>query len=437
MVETKPNYKPLVKGYFEKDPLGVAQILETMSEEEATEIIKSLPSSLSAKAIKYMPAGYAALLLKELSNEKFCKIALELDPLNLSTIFLELPNDKKEEFLNTLPEKNKKQIQEYLTFPEDSVGRIMSTNYLAFYTYEKVKDVIYKLRQLAKKQQTESYAYVLNEEDCLVGVINMHDLLLASSDTVLENIAKKDIFAINCFSDRETAANEISKRKYFVAPVTDSQNKLMGIIKAEQLIHEVQEEASEDIQRMFGAGGDEKTFSPISFSLQKRLPWLHVNLLTAFIAAAVVAIFEDIIAKMTILAVFLPVVAGQGGNAGAQSLAVVMRGLVMREIPRKKVIRLVAKEALLGIISGLIIGIVTGVIAYLWHGNSFLGIVIGLAMLVNLFVAGLSGAAIPLTMKAIGLDPAQCSNIILTTITDVMGFFSFLGFAVLFQNYLI
>jgi magnesium transporter len=229
---------------------------------------------------------------------------------------------------------------------------------------------------------------------------------------------------------------EFSKRRYFAAPVIDSERRILGIIKAEQLIHGVQEEVVEDLQRMVGAGGDERTFSPVSYSLKKRLPWLHVNLLTAFLAAAVVALFEDLIARITVLAVFLPVVAGQGGNAGAQSLAVVMRGLVMREIPRSRVKELVLKESWMGAVSGATTGVVTAAVAWMWHGNPWLGLVIGLAMIVNLLAAGFSGAFIPIAMKAVGLDPAQCSSIILTTVTDVVGFFAFLGFAMLFQGHL-
>jgi magnesium transporter len=219
--------------------------------------------------------------------------------------------------------------------------------------------------------------------------------------------------------------------------VVDSPTHIVGIIKAERMIQGVQEEATQDIQKMFGAGGDEKAFSSIPFSLRKRLPWLHVNLATAFMAAAVVAMFEDIIAKLTVLAVFLPVVAGQGGNAGAQSLAVVMRGIVMREIPRKKILSLIRKEAQLGTINGVVIGVVTAVVAWVWYGNPYLGLVIGLGMLLNLFFAGLAGASIPLLMRRIGLDPAQSSNIILTTVTDVMGFMAFLGLAVIFQQFLL
>ncbi|MGB6646948.1 MAG: magnesium transporter, partial [Bacteroidota bacterium] len=214
-------------------------------------------------------------------------------------------------------------------------------------------------------------------------------------------------------------------------------HRLLGVVRSDHLLTDVQEEASEDIQKMFGAGGDEHAFSPVWFSLSKRLPWLHVNLATAFLAAAVVGLFEDLIARITILAVFLPVVAGQGGNAGAQSLAVVMRGLVMREISPRNRWRLVLKETFIGLVNGLIIGLVTAGIAWLWQGNPVLGLVIGLAMIANLIVAGFAGAAIPITMKALGFDPSQSSSIVLTTVTDVLGFFSFLGFAVLFQAYLL
>jgi magnesium transporter len=207
-------------------------------------------------------------------------------------------------------------------------------------------------------------------------------------------------------------------------------------VKADQLINQAQQEASEDIMKMFGVGSEERAFSTLTFSLRKRLPWLHINLVTAFMAASVVAVFEDIIAKITVLAVFLPIVAGQGGNAGSQSLAVVMRGLVMREISPRESKKMLLKEGKIGFVNGVVIGLVTALVAWLWKGNPYLGLVIGLAMIVNLVAAGLSGAFIPLTLKAIGQDPAQSSSIILTTVTDIVGFFAFLGFAVIFQNLL-
>ncbi|MDP3980916.1 MAG: magnesium transporter [Chlamydiota bacterium] len=428
---------PLVQKYVEQNPHTVAHSLETMDEEDAIELLKVLPPSLASKIFQNLHDVYAADLLQALPQHHLEKIVSELNLQQVANIFLHINDDTRSLFLNGLDEKKKRKVQELLTYPEDSAGRIMTLDFIAFHSDTKVKDAVQKIRRLAQKGSAASYVYVVDINDCIVGVMNMRDMLLAPPDVALESVMRKEIFTVNCFMDREKIAHDLSERHYFAAPVVDNENRLLGIIKAEQLIADVQEEATEDIQKMFGAGGDERSFSTIGFSLRKRLPWLHVNLITAFLAASVVALFEDVIAKITVLAVYLPVVAGQGGNAGAQSLAVVMRGLVMREIPFKKARKLILKESLIGFINGIVIGIVTGLVAWFWQGNPFLGIVIGLGMLVNLTAAGMSGAAIPLFMKSVGLDPAQCSNIILTTITDVMGFFSFLGFAVLFQDYLV
>jgi magnesium transporter len=333
--------------------------------------------------------------------------------------------------------KLREQVRELLTYPEDSVGRIMTTDFMSFPKNLSAQEAIDKIRKLGSKRFPASYVYVVDDEAHLLGVLNMRDLMLAPPDRRLEFIMRKDVFIVNCFVDTEEAAAELAKRKYFAAPVVDGQNHLLGIIKAERMIQGVREDVTKDIQLMFGAGGDERAFSSVLFSLKKRLPWLHVNLATAFLAASVVAVFEGMIAKLTVLAVFLPVVAGQGGNAGAQSLAVVMRGIVMREIPKGKKLRLVLKEGILGGINGAVIGTVTATIVWIWNGNPYLGLVIGLGMIVNLVFAGLSGSSIPILMKRIGIDPAQSSSIILTTVTDVVGFLAFLGFAVMFQGYLL
>lgn len=434
---TRTPLLPLVQKFFESDPVAAAHTLETMEDAEALSVLKALPASLSAQAFRHLQVSHVATLLKEVPPDLFREIVPRLDPQQGAAILASLPEDIRKSFVDNLSEREKRKIQELLNYPENSAGRIMATEFLAFHAEVKVKGAIQKIRSLAHRKSLASYAYVVDRDDHLIGVINMRDLLLASADATLESIMRRDVFAVNAFMDREEVANQLAERRFFAAPVVDQENRLLGLVKTDQLLEHVQAEATEDIQKMFGAGGDERAFSPIGFSLRKRLPWLHVNLATAFLAAAVVALFEDVIARITVLAVFLPVVAGQGGNAGAQSLAVVMRGLVMREIPEQKVRRLLTKEVLIGTANGLIIGVVTAAIAWGWHGNPYLGVVIGLAMIVNLVAAGLSGAAIPITMKAIGLDPAQSSSIILTTVTDVVGFFAFLGFAAVFQGYLI
>lgn len=431
------SFVPIVQKFFEYDMSAGVQSLESMSEKDAAVVLESLPPSLAVRIIKHLQISFAAALLKD-SGDNFLQETLSLlDPHLAASILMHLSQDVRERMTKYITGDLKRQIREVLEYPEGSVGRIMTIDFLKFQKNVSVEEAIQEIRSLAKKRFPQSYAYVVDDNNCLLGVLNMRDLLLSSPDISLESIARKDVFSLHCFVDKQEAANELAKRKFFAAPVVDSENHILGIIKAERLILGIQEDMTKDIQKIFGAGGDERVNSTIFFSLKKRLPWLHVNLATAFLAASVVALFEGIIAKLTVLAVFLPVVAGQGGNAGAQSLAVVMRGIVMREIPKDKVFRLILKEAELGAINGAVIGAVTALIAWVWHGNPYLGLVIGLGMLLNLIFAGLSGSSIPIVMKRIGLDPAQSSNIILTTVTDVMGFIAFLGFAVLFQNYLI
>ena len=427
---------PVVQKFFELDPMSAAHSLETMDEEGAVRVLGSLPSTLAAEAFRYLDPGRAAQIIKLLPAPVFAAVAQKLDPQQGAAIFFTLPEEVRQGLLEHLSPASRNQLRELLTYPEDSAGRIMTAEFLAFHSNIKVKDAIRKLRTIARKSTPASYLYVVNEENKLVGVIFMRDLLIGEPNRTLEDIMRPEVFTVDPFMDREDVANKLTEQRFFAAPVVDAEGRMLGIVKTEQLISHVQEEATEDFQKLFGAGGDERAFSSTSFSLKKRLPWLHVNLATAFLAASVVGLFESVIAKFTILAVFLPIVAGQGGNAGAQSLAVVMRGLVMREIPKDRVWSLILKETRIGLLNGLIIGVVTAGIAWLWHGNAYLGLVIGLAMIVNLVAAGLSGAAIPITMKAIGLDPAQSSSIIQTTMTDVIGFFSFLGFATLFQQYL-
>ncbi len=428
---------PLVQRFFEHDPKVAARTFETMEESEAIKALESLPSSLAAEAFRYLHISNAVEILKEAPPELLHSLVNNLEPEQGAAILLSLQEEARQELLNQLPDKTRDDIRELLEFPGNSAGSIMTRDFLAFHSTTRVSDAIRKIRRLARRRSIETYVYVLDPDSRLVGVVNMRDLMLANGRSTLDTVMIGDVFSIDPFMGLEEVAQRLSDKKYFAVPVLDAERRLLGVVKADRLISEVQDEATEDIQKMFGAGGNERPFSPVPFSLRKRLPWLHVNLATAFLAAAVVAMFEDVIARITVLAVFLPVVAGQGGNAGAQSLAVVMRGLVMREIPKDKVWSLVMKECWIGALNGLVIGVVTALIAWIWHGNPFLGLVIGLAMIVNLVAAGFAGAAIPITMKALRLDPAQSSSIVLTTITDVVGFFSFLGFAVVFQQYLL
>ena len=434
------NHSPfsgMIHKFIEQDPTRASHVMESMEAAEVAQILSALPLQTALRMIRRLQVSFAASVLETASRELVRSLMPGLDPQFLTSVLMHTSENFREQIKEDISGPVRDQIRDLLTYPEGSIGRIITTDFLSFDKDMLVREAVAKIRSLAKTRSTVSYAYVVDEDRHLLGVLNMRDMMIASPDQSLASVMRKDVFFLHSFTDIREAADDLAKRKYFAAPVVDSDNCIIGIIKAERLIKGVQEDTAQNIQRMFGAGRDEKPFSPILFSLKKRLFWLHINLVTAFMAAGVVAIFEGIIAKLTILAVFLPVVAGQGGNAGAQSLAVVMRGIVMREIPREKTGRLILKEGGLGAVNGLVIGLVTAGVAWLWNGNPFLGLVIGLGMFFNLIFAGLAGASIPLLMKKIGIDPAQSSSIILTTVTDILGFLAFLGFAVIFQSFLV
>lgn len=421
----------------ESNPRATARLLESLKHHEAADILKALSPSSAEKVLANLTPVHTAHVFEHLPQELVADLLNRIDTAKAMGIFVHLPEDCRNNFIEGLNDQKRDELRELFTYPKDSVGRLMTTYFLTIPKHATIREAIAIIRSAAHKRMAPSYAYVTDTENRLCGVLTMRDTLLAEKDQFVESVMVSSVFKLDPFMDAETAAAKISAKKYFAAPVVDGEDRLLGIVSADQLLKDAQEEAAQDIQQIFGVSKDETVFSSFWFSARKRLPWLQVNLVTAFAAASVVALFEDVIAKITALAVFLPVVAGQGGNAGAQSLAVVMRGLVMREISPVKVKSVLKKETMLGAFNGLITGIITAAVAWLWKGNPYLGLVIGLGMIVNLVIAGFSGAIIPLMMKKMGFDPAQCSSIILTTVTDVVGFLAFLGFAVLFQDFLV
>ena len=242
--------------------------------------------------------------------------------------------------------------------------------------------------------------------------------------------------SVQAIATREEVVEELTQRRLTNLPVVDFAGTLLGVLRYDALVEAVQAEASADIQTMVGASKEERALSPVSFAVRKRLPWLQINLLTAFLAAAVVGLFEDIIARFTALAVLLPVVAGQSGNTGAQALAVTMRGLAMREIRTRQWPRVSLKEVNVASINGVAVALTTALGVYIWSWSLGLTLVIGASMVISMAAAGLAGAAIPIMLTALGQDPAQSSSIVLTTVTDVVGFFSFLGIATLLAGML-
>jgi magnesium transporter len=273
--------------------------------------------------------------------------------------------------------------------------------------------------------------YVLDEHDRLIGTIPLHEVAVSHPNERLRDLIRTRPVTIQAMSPREEVVQILEEQRLISLPVVDIHEKLLGVIRYDALIKAAQHNATEDVQTMFGAGRDERALSKASLAIRKRLPWLEINLATAFLASAVVGLFEDTIARITALAVFLPVVAGQSGNTGSQALAVTIRGLALREIRTRHWFQVARKEVAVGFVNGCAVALTTALIVYFWASSFGLAAVIGISMVISVVIAGFSGAVIPIILKMFGQDPAQSSSIILTTVTDVVGFLSFLGLATL------
>jgi len=425
----------LVRSFAETHPEGAARALEGLDPCEAAGVLNSLPSEVVGRVAEHLMPHAAGAILAHFSVEQ-TKHLFEAMTLRQAAVFLQhIDEMRRREILASLPEDVSERLWTLTLYPPETAGGMMHPQVASLAIDLTTREAIDVLRRVPR--QALYYLYVTDRSGVLVGVLNLRDLLLAAPHEPIEPKVKRNVTSVPVDMDREEVATLMRQRGFVALPVVSLEGRLLGVVKHDEVLDTVQEEAFEDLQKMVGAGGDESALSPVSTVVKRRLPWLCVNLLTAFLASGVVGLFESTIAKVTALAVFLPVVSGQGGNSGAQALAVVMRGLALKEILPGAGMRVVMKELIAGVLNGLAIALITGLTVGFWTRSVGMGLVIGLAMVVNMAVAALSGAAIPLVLEKMGRDPAQSSTIFLTTVTDIVGFAAFLGFAALMMPFLV
>jgi magnesium transporter len=425
----------LVRQFVESHPREAAQAFEKLDIGEAVGIIRNLPFRAVGLLLERLAPHNAATILEYLDSSRVSDLLENMSPRTASMILQHFEQIRREEALSKLPGRVARQLRDLLHYSPDTAGGMMEPRVAAIPMQLTVKAATAYIRKAPR--QSLFYLYVTDGEGKLVGVLNMRELMLASPADPVQSLVHKEILSVPAQMSREEVITLMRRHRFLALPVVDHDGRLLGIIRHDEALRASQLEAFEDLQKMVGAGGDERALSPVSTAVKRRLPWLYVNLLTAFLAAAVVGLFEGTIQKVTALAILLPIVSGQGGNTGAQALAVVMRGLALREIISGATKRVIVKEVLAGLFNGIAIAIGTAAAVWIWSRNNGLALVILLSMIVNMVAAGLSGAGIPLILKALNRDPAQSSSIFLTTVTDCVGFASFLGFAVIFMPLLV
>ena len=419
----------LINGFFNLYPAEAAKFLNTFPRNEVLSYLKLLPGDRASNVYALLNPDFASRLIEDMDKILFRNLFNSLDPGYSARLLSRLEKRMIKIQLSYLSPQIAAEINEILNYPIDSAGYLMDPNVSTFYPDQRVSEALKAIRKI--KNIRIVGIHIIQEDGKLLGVITLQELAVASPGDRLGDLIQSTPFAVHVLAPKEEIVQIIEDRKLLNLPVVDLDGILLGTIRNDALLTAAKSEASEDLQSMFGAGKDERALSRVSFAVRKRLPWLEINLATAFLAASVVGIFEETIARITVLAVFLPVVAGQSGNTGSQALAVTMRGLALREIRIKHWFRVARKETAVGFINGCAVALTTSLIVYFWESSIGLALIIAASMIISMVVAGMSGAVIPVLLKAIGQDPAQSSSIILTTVTDVVGFFSFLGLATL------
>ena len=430
MPETTPIF---LEEYLKLHAADLADRLQRLDADEARELLRQLPVDKVAAALVEVEEDRLPDFLDAFDAGQLAEILQRTAPAKAVDLLQQLPPAVRRDALAQLPAEAADSVRKLLRYPEDTAGGVMSNRFIALREDMTVEQVRELLRARAQEERTEdiAYLYVTDPEHRLVGIVSLRDLVFRRAERRMNEILNRDVKFVRVDADQEKLAREFEHYHYLGLPVLDAEGRLVGVVKASDALEVANKEATEDMQLMVGLSGEEHALTPWQHSIKRRLPWLYINLVTAFLAAFVVSLFEGTIAKWAALAVFLPIVAGQGGNAGMQTLTVIIRDLALGDITPGDGRRALLKEMTLGLLNGLAIGAVVGLVGWLWQRSPLLGLVAGAAMFLNQLAAAFAGVVIPLGLKAVRLDPALASSIFLTTVTDVAGFFFFLGLATL------
>ncbi len=431
-----PNLVNLLQ---KQHPADLAEVFSELPERERHAAFNTLVDKngkLAMEALSELGPEKGATLLALRSAEDIARLAQEIPSDDAAALIGHLPEELSSVVLDLIRPKPGGGVSELLEYEAKTAGRLMNPNVFALAEDLTAGEAITAL-QAARDVEMVFYLYVVDERRHLVGVVSLRRLLLVAPDTPLKRIMTAEVYSARVDTDQEEVARQVASYNLLAIPVVDSENKLVGVITVDDVIDVIKDEATEDVYRLAGLSADDGVLSPPGESLQRRLPWLAVNLATAFLAAAVVGMFRDTITQFVVLAALMPVVAGMGGNAATQTLAVVVRGLAIGELTWTNARAVLIKEGLVGLGNGVVLGAVAMLAVWMLMGNVVLGGVLAMAMIINMFIAATAGTLIPLGLRALKVDPALASSVFITTLTDVFGFLAFLGLATLFLPYLL
>ncbi len=414
-------------------PADAAEHIQNLTLEKQVCMMQHLTAEDAAEALAEMEERAQTDILQNLDPDVAARILGEMSPDDAADVLSDLDAAHRDRLLEFVEAEDAEEIRTLLSFDEDTAGGIMNTEIIILNHRLTADQAILHIRREMEDKEIPYYAYIVDGKQRLVGVLSLRDLLLCRPGSILLNeVSDQSLISVLFDVDREEVAHTLARYDFMALPVVDYEGHLLGVVTYDDIIDIIHDEASEDMLGMVGAGQDESVDTPWLESVKVRLPWLLVNMLNSTVSACVVFMFEGSIASMAILAVLMPIVANQAGNTGQQALAVMIRQLAVERFDRKKSWVAVLREAKIGLLSGLIVGVLVLVAVTLFTHNFKLGQVMSVALAMDMLLGALAGASIPLILKELGRDPAQASSIFLTTLTDGAGFFIFLGLATFF-----
>jgi magnesium transporter len=403
-------------------PADQADLVEGLSDVEQVALLSQLTPADSADVLEEMEDDSAAALAELLPLAHLADILDEMEADEAADVLGDLSPELAAEALREMEEPHG--IIPLLQYPDDTAGGLMTPAVIALRRHWRAQRALEELRRIGPDADSAYYLFVTNREGILIGVVRLRDLVVAPPETVVEAMMDPNVVSVPVTADQEDCARTLSRYGFLALPVVDEEGRLAGVITADDLIEVAEDEATEDMYRMVGISGEEQVFSPVRSSVLKRLPWLAVNMVTLFVDA-----FEVVIAGTVALATFLPLVSGEGGNAGSQTATVIVRGLALGEVDLGNGLRALGKELVASLVNGAVIGLGTGLVVYAWKADLAISAALALAMVLNFLVAALAGVLVPLGLRLMKVDPALASAAFVTALTDTLGFLFFLGIA--------
>ena len=408
----------------------IAILFESLSQESRERIISILPADTASEIISEMDVEFhPERLLENLHPERRSEILEELDYDDATDIISQFPEEQQHEFLEQLDEEDALNIRSLLKYEEDTAGGLMNTQVIKINQLLTKKDALDEIIRQSEEMEEFYTINVVDDFDVLKGIVSLKDIIKAKNTVIIQELIQPDFVYVKAETDQEEVVRLISQYNLTSIPVVDDQMHLLGRITFDDVIDVMEEENTEDILKISGVSEDEELAGNWKEAVKSRLPWLIINLGTAFLAASVIRHFDDTIVRLGILAGYMTIIAGMGGNAATQALAVTIRRISLNDLTDNQAYRTVLKEFTVGLINGACTGMIVFLFATFYDLNPMLGLVIFIAMTGNLVIAGIAGSSIPLMLKRVGIDPAVASSIIITTFTDICGFMLLLGLA--------